>query len=389
MLIGLGIRDFILVDSLDLAFAPGLTALTGETGAGKSIILGALGMALGGRCDAAVVRRGAAQAVATAIFAASPSDPAWAYLDEKGLAYARDEDLVLRRTLSADGRSRAFVNDQAVGAVAMRDLAALLVETHGQHETVGLLDPRTHRGLLDVFGGLAGQGDACLNAWTAWRRAVASAEALLANRDRAAQETEDVAHRLAELDRLSPRAGEEATLAAERRLLSTADKAIADLAQAREQLDDDVVLGRLSQARRAVQRARETVIRALGDEAGTAGVDAAPGRMAAAAEAIERACVEAAEAAAALDVAAQAFRFEPARLDQAEERLFALRAMARKLGVEVDALPEERARLARRLVGLETAGGALAAAEAEAEAAGAGYAAIARGLSAARRAAGA
>jgi DNA repair protein RecN (Recombination protein N) len=148
MLIGLAIRDVVLIESLDLSPGAGLTALTGETGAGKSIILDALGLATGARAEVGLVRRGAAQAGVTAIFAPSPDAAVWAYLDEKGLTYARDEDLVLRRTVSADGRSRAFVNDQAVGVGVLRDLGALLVEVHGQHETVGLLDPRPHVGLL-------------------------------------------------------------------------------------------------------------------------------------------------------------------------------------------------------------------------------------------------
>ncbi|HEY2179687.1 MAG TPA: AAA family ATPase, partial [Caulobacteraceae bacterium] len=148
MLIGLGIRDVVLAASLDLAFGPGLTVLTGETGAGKSIILDAFGLALGARGEAALVRRGAAQAMASAVFAPGPDHPVWALLDDKGLAFHRDEDLVLRRVLGADGRSRAFVNDQAVGVGVLRELGEALVEVHGQHETVGLLDARTHRPLL-------------------------------------------------------------------------------------------------------------------------------------------------------------------------------------------------------------------------------------------------
>src|SRR5581483_6183761 len=135
MLIGLGVRDVVLIERLDLAFGPGLTALTGETGAGKSIILDALGLALGKRAEASLVRRGAAQASATAIFAPGPEHAVWSLLDEKGLAYTPDEDLVLRRTLSADGRSRAFVNDQPVSVGVLRELAGQLVEVHGQHET--------------------------------------------------------------------------------------------------------------------------------------------------------------------------------------------------------------------------------------------------------------
>ena len=171
MLIGLGIRDVVLAAGLDLAFGPGLTVLTGETGAGKSIILDALGLALGARGEAGLVRQGAAQAVASAIFAPAADHPVWDILDEKGLAFDRDEDLVLRRVLGVDGRSRAFVNDQATGVGVLRELGAVLVEVHGQHETVGLLDARTHRPLLDAYGALEGETAACAAAWAAWRSA--------------------------------------------------------------------------------------------------------------------------------------------------------------------------------------------------------------------------
>src|ERR1700733_2892266 len=178
MLIGLAIRDVFLIETLDLAFGPGLTALTGETGAGKSIILDALGLATGARADAGLVRRGAAQAQATAIFAPARDHPVWAFLEDKGLSFAVDEDLVLRRQLGADGRSRAFVNDQAASVGVLRDLGAMLMEVHGQHETAGLLDPRTHRPLPDAFGGLKPETALCVEAWSAWRAARERAETL-------------------------------------------------------------------------------------------------------------------------------------------------------------------------------------------------------------------
>jgi DNA repair protein RecN (Recombination protein N) len=383
MLIGLAIRDIVLIESLDLSFGPGLTALTGETGAGKSIILDALGLAAGARGDSALVRRGANQAVATAIFAPAPDAAVWACLDDKGLAFDREEDLVLRRVVGADGRSRAFVNDQPTGVGVLRELGALLMEVHGQHETVGLLDARTHLPLLDRFGGLEEPGRACLEAWSAWRAARERARALAADRDRLAAEAEDLSDTLAQLDRLSPAEGEAARLTDERALLGAAEKTLADIAAARDQMDGEALSARLGQAWRALERARQRVQAAVTDPG-----DPTARLIALAAEATDRALIEATEAAAAIDAAAQAFDFEPERLERAEERLFALRAMARKLGVEPDALPAARADIARRLLAMESADEALAAADARASETRAAYDAAAARLTAARRAAG-
>src|SRR4051794_24072051 len=202
MLIGLWIRDVVLIEALDLSIGPGLTVLTGETGAGKSIILDAMGLAVGARAEAGLVRRGAAQAAASAVFAPAPDHPVWDLLEAKGLSYARDEDLVLRRTLSADGRSRAFVNDQATGVGVLKELGEALLEVHGQHETVGLLDARTHRPMLDAYGALDGQAGEVAAAWGGWRAARERVEALKAEVARSAAETEELTFRLSELDRL-------------------------------------------------------------------------------------------------------------------------------------------------------------------------------------------
>jgi DNA repair protein RecN (Recombination protein N) len=381
MLIGLGIRDVVLIEALDLAIGPGLTALTGETGAGKSIILDALGLAVGVRADAGLLRRGASQATATAVFAPAPDHAVWAYLDEKGLSYARDEDLVLRRTLSGDGRSRAFVNDQATSVGVLKDLGAMLLEVHGQHETVGLLDARTHRGLLDAFGGLSAKSVS--QAWSAWR---AAAERVASVRDaasRGAAEVEEITLRLAELERLNAQPGEETGLAGERALLGSAEKALADVAQARDALGGDSLSHRLSQAFRAIERARERAM-----AAGVETDSPAALRLVAAAEAIDRALIESQEALAAVDAAAGAFEFEPDRLEKTEERLFALRAMARKLGCAVEDLPQRRAEFAFRLRAVENSEAILAAAEKTAAKAHGAYLAAARALSAERRAAG-
>ena len=381
MLIGLWIRDVVLIEALDLPIGPGLTALTGETGAGKSIILDALGLATGARAEAALVRQGAALAQATALFAPAPDHPAWALLDEKGLSYDPSEDLVLRRTVSADGRSRAFVNDQATSVGVLRELGALLMEVHGQHETVGLLDTRTHRPLLDAFGQLGAPLARVGEAWKAWRGALARRDELAATADQAAAEMEELSLRLSELDRLEPREGEEADLAESRAMLGAAEKALSDIASAREAFDG--LAPRMAQAVRALDRARERAVHAGAAETGPTVT-----RLAAATSAIDRALVETQEAEAAIDGAAEAFDFDPDRLEKTEERLFELRGMARKLNVSVEELPILRVRFAERLRAAETSGEDLKAAEAALAEARATYLAAAEDLSAQRRAAG-
>lgn len=383
MLIGLSIKDVVLIEALNLDVAPGLTALTGETGAGKSIVLDALGLALGRRADAGLVRRGAGQAMASAIFALPPGHPAFAYLEARGLPADPGEDLVLRRQVSADGRSRAFINDAAASVGVLRDLGVMLVEVHGQHETVGLLDPRTHRGLLDASVGDAALLAATAEAWTALKGAEAALEALRARAGRADEDREEAAVRMAELDRLDPRVGEEAALAEERALLGAAEKALADIAVARDGLGGDAAIGRVAAAVRALERARE---RAAATGAGTD--HRVVQRLAAAAEAADRALVELTEAQSAIDAAAEAFDVEPDKLDKTEERLFALRAAARKLNVAVDDLPAARARFGEALRAAENLDADIQAAERAVGAAQAAYDAAAARLTAARRAAG-
>jgi len=381
MLIGLWIRDVVLIEALDLSIGPGLTALTGETGAGKSIILDALGLAVGARADAGLVRQGAAQAAVSAVFALAPEHPAWDVLEEKGIAYDRSEDLVLRRTLSADGRSRAFVNDQATSAAVLRELGELLLEVHGQHDTVGLLDSRNHRPLLDAYGGLGAQVAAVSSAWSQWRDARARAEELREAVARSAAESEELSLRLAELDRLDPREGEEPALAGERAILGAAEKALADISEARQALDG--LTGRLAQAVRAIEHARTRAISAgAGEEA------AAVVRLAAASAAIDRVFSEAQEAEAAVDAAADAFDFRPDQLEKTEERLFELRGMARKLSVSVEELPILRVRFAEQLRAMESSEDDLKAAEAAAATGRAAYLTAAQALTAARQTAG-
>lgn len=381
MLIGLQIRDVVLIEALDLSIGPGLTALTGETGAGKSIILDALGLATGMRAESGLVRRGAPQAVSTAVFAPSPEHPVWELLEEKGLAYARDEDLVLRRSLSADGRSRAFVNDQTTGVGVLREIGELLLEVHGQHETVGLLDARTHRPMLDAFGGLEPLVAEVAARHRDWRAARERVEALRDDVARAAAETEELTFRLSELDRLDPKEGEETALAEERALLGSAEKALADIAAAREVFDG--LPAKVASAVRALERARERAV-----TAGAAVESAAVARVAQASEALDRVLIEAGEAEAAIDAAADAFDFEPDRLEKTEERLFDLRGLARKLNVAVEELPVLRVRFAERLRAVESSEDALKAAEAELSAARAAFMDAAARLSDGRKTAG-
>ena len=356
MLIGLWIRDVVLIETLDLAIGSGMTALTGETGAGKSIILDALGLATGARADAGLVRKGASQAVASAIFALGPDHPAWTILEDKGLDADRSEDLVLRRQVSADGRSRAFVNDQATSVGVLRELGEGLLEVHGQHETVGLLDARTHRPLLDAYGSLSALSARVAGAWSQLRVARGHAEALRAAQQNAAEEAEELSLRLGELDRLDPQAGEEVVLAEQRAILGAAEKALADIGSAREVFDG--LSSRLAQSVRALEHARS---RAL--QAGAGEDTPAVMRLANASGAIDRLFGEVSEAEAAVDLAADAFDFRTDQLEKTEERLFELRGMARKLNVSVEELPILRLRFAERLRAMENSEDELRAAE--------------------------
>lgn len=382
MLTALSIRDIVLVDALDLDVETGLTVLTGETGAGKSIILDALGLALGGRGEAGLVRAGARQASATAVFTAPDDADLIALIAERGFEVAAGEDLILRRVLSADGRSRAYINDQPAGVAALREIGSRLVEVHGQHETVGLLDWRTHRALLDVYGGLSPQLSAVAAAAETLKAAETRLAELRAAAADAAARSDQISLDLADLDALDPREDEETELAGERAILGAAEKAMADLADARTQLGGDKLSQKLSAALRAVEHARQRAT-----QAGAEADHPVIARLAAAAEAIDRTIVEAVEAIAEVDAAAAAFDFEPGRLDKAEERLFALRAAARKLNTTVPALPRLRMSLREQLRLIEDGADALTAAQREATAAREAYDLAATFLTSAREAA--
>jgi DNA repair protein RecN (Recombination protein N) len=393
MLTALSIRDVVLVDVLDLEVEDGLTVLTGETGAGKSIILDALGLALGGRGEAGLVRSGAKQAVATAVFTAPEDEDLIALIRDRGFDVTAGEDLILRRVLSADGRSRAYVNDQPAGVAALREIGSRLVEVHGQHETVGLLDWRNHRGLLDAYGGLSPQLSAVAIAADTLKTAETHLASLRAAAADAAARTEEITLNLADLDALDPRDDEETELAGERAILGAAEKAMADLADARTQLGGDKLVQKLSAALRAVEHARQRAAQAL-EQSGDTPAEGGEGehpvlvRLASAAEAIDRTIVEALEAVAEVDAAANAFDFEPGRLDKAEERLFALRAAARKLNTTVHALPALRISLRDQLRLIEDGAEALTEAERQTSVARENYDIAATFLTSAREAAG-
>lgn len=383
MLNGLSIRDIVLVEALDLEVGRGLTVLTGETGAGKSIILDALGLATGGRSDAGLVRAGRPQGSATALFTAPDDAELLADLQDRGLEVAAGEELVLRRVVGADGKSRAFINDQAVPIGTLKSVGQALIEVHGQHETVGLLDWKTHRARLDGFGGHEALLAQVATASAAVQTAEGRVETLKAEAQDAARHREELVGSLAELDSLDPRPDEEADLAGERALLGAAEKAIGDLKDAQDQLGGDTLTRKVASALRAVEHARQ--------RAGQAGADGSHPviqRLGEAAEALDRTLSEAQEALAAIDAAADAFEFEPGQLDRTEERLFALRAMARKLNTSVELLPVLRERFREQLRLIEDGEGAIARAELAAAEARKAYDAVAAELSVSRTHAG-
>jgi DNA repair protein RecN (Recombination protein N) len=274
----------------------------------------------------------------------------------------------------------------------LRELGALLIEVHGQHDAVGLLDARTHRALLDTYGGCMGAVRACRSAWTIWRDALAFAQALRARVAKDAADADELSLRLAELDRLDPQAGEETALAEQRAILGSAEKIMADISAAQDAFSAGQLANRLSQTARHLERARERVQSASAQAPTPPAADededsAAVRLLIEAVAAVERTLIEADEARMALDAAASAFVFEPQRLEQTEERLFALRAAARKLGVSVEALPAQRIRFAEALRTLESADAELAQADAAADRAAGAYREAANALTQARTAA--
>ena len=347
MLLTLDIRDVLIIDRLDLVFQPGLNVLTGETGAGKSILLDALGFVLGWRGRADLVRQGADQAEVSAEFALRPDHPAQAILAEAGLPAG--DTLLLRRLNTRDGRKTAWINDRRASSDVLRALSDTLVELHGQQDDRGLLNPRGHRDLLDAYGDLAPLVAATREAWRALRDARRAREDEAGRLAKMAEEEAFLRHAVSELDRLDPQPGEEATLDARRRLMQGAQKLRADVARALEALSEDGAERLLMDATRWLDGAAD-------------GVD---GRLDGALDALSRALDALGEAQQGVASCLDALDFHPGDLEAVEERLFALRGLARKHGVLPDDLggfaQDLRGRLdlldngARHMAGLERA----------------------------------
>jgi len=371
MLTALDIRDVVLIDRLELEFPAGLTALTGETGAGKSILLDALGLALGARGDARLVRAGADRATVSATFDTGADHAVLDILAEHGIDDT-GEGILVRRVLGADGRSRAFVNDQPVGVGLLRRIGDALVEVHGQFESQRLLDPASHRGLLDAHGGLESLVEAVSVARKEWR-AAGEACILAANEAESARRDEEfLRHAADELAALDPQPGQEANLAAQRTLMMNAEKLVTAMDEAGQALAGSGGGRGAEDSLRAAMRPLERI------------ASAAEGRLDAAIAALDRAASEAAEGQALLERAAADMDLDPARLETIEERLFALRALARKHGCEVDDLAALRDDIDRRLAAAEHGAAAVERLAAEERAACERYMVAAESLSKAR-----
>jgi DNA repair protein RecN (Recombination protein N) len=336
MLAALSIRDIVLIDKLDLEFGPGLSALTGETGAGKSILLDAFSLAIGGRGDAALVRRGAPQGQVTASFDLAPSHPVFELLATNGLE--PQDGLILRRIQGADGRSRAFVNDIGVSVQLLRQVGQALVEIHGQHDDRALIDPSGHRDLVDAFGGLTSDASCVAEAYAAWQAAEVE-RARHENEIAASRANADyLSHALEELRQLDPEQGEEEALAARRQLMMNAEKIAAELNEAIDALLGEGTSGaRLAASLRRIERQAQ----------------AAGPVLTLVAEALERVLAETDTARARIEEALALTAFEPKELERTEERLFALRGLARKHKVLVDDLPALMGRLETELSAID------------------------------------
>jgi DNA repair protein RecN (Recombination protein N) len=367
MLSRLSIRDIVLIDRLDIDFAAGLAVLTGETGAGKSILLDAFALALGARGDQALVRQGAEQGQVTAVFEVARAHPARALLKANDIPV--EDELILRRAQFADGRTRAFINDQPVSVQVMKELGSALVEIHGQHDERALVDAATHRRLLDAFGALEADAANVETLWEARRAAQAAADTHRADVERAKREGDWLRHAVEELGTLSPQAGEESALAERRTAMMQAEKVAGDLRDAHE-----VITGANSSV-----PALAGVIRRLERRSAQA-----PSLVEPAVKALDSALTSLEETRGHLEAALRTADFDPAELERIEERLFALRAAGRKYNVTVDELAALAARYKSDIALIDAGEDRLKALEAAARAADADYRASALALSKAR-----
>ncbi|MDA9404750.1 DNA repair protein RecN [Bradyrhizobium sp. CCBAU 45389] len=373
MLARLSIRDIVLIERLDIEFATGLAVLTGETGAGKSILLDAFALALGGRGDAGLVRHGAEQGQVTAVFDVPKNHPATRILAENGLDDASVADsceMILRRVQLADGRTRAFINDQSISVQTLKAVGAALVEIHGQHDERALVDAATHRRLLDAFAGLEKDVAAVEELWDARRTANTALEEHRAGMERAAREADYLRHASDELKRLAPKEGEETSLAHRRTTMMQGEKIASDLREAQEAVGGNhSPVAALSAAVRRLERR---------------GVNS-PALVEPAVKAIDAAINALEEADQHLQAALAATDFDPAELERIEERLFALRAASRKYSTPVDLLAALAAQYAADVVLIDAGASRLKKLEQAAIEADALYAAAAKKLSLARQ----
>lgn len=375
MLTGLSIREVVLIERLDLSFGPGLTVLTGETGAGKSILLDSLGLALGARAESGLVRTGAEQASVTASFAPPSNHPVLALLTEQGIAL--EDEIIIRRVVTRDGRSRATVNDQAVGVALLRQIGAHLVEIQGQGDQMGLANPAQHAPLLDQFGVTPVVRGAVTIAWRLWRDAGQALQAAQNAIAEAQREEEWLRHAADELNTLAPRPGEEDQLATERQRLQQNERRVEAITAA---LSEIAPKDRRNAGPAATLRSAARALQKLA--APEADNPAAPAMAA-----LDRAEEALAEAETLLSRLAHDADSDPRQLEAAEERLFALRAAARKFAVPVVELPALLATYKARLAALDSGTAALATLEQAAAAARTAYVQAAAALTTARTAA--
>ena len=367
MLARLSIRDIVLIERLDIDFARGLAVLTGETGAGKSILLDAFALALGGRGDSGLVRHGVEQGQVTAVFDVPKTHPAAKLLIENG--FDDTGEMILRRVQMADGRTRAFINDQAISVQTLKAVGAALVEIHGQHDERALVDAATHRRLLDAFAGLEKDAAAVEALWEARREASSALEEHRAGIERAAREADYLRHSSEELTKLAPQAGEETVLAQRRTTMMQSEKIAGDLGEAQA-----AVGGQQSPVAMLAAAARKLERRAAH----------APHLVQPAIAAIDTAINALAEADQHLNAALATAHFDPAELERIEERLFALRAASRKFSTPVDNLAALAQRFAADLALIDKGAERLKQLEKAAGEADAHFRAAAEKLSAAR-----